>query len=130
MATSGTDGTVRIWDLRRPDRTILTFADDHSGHWINKVRYNQFHDQLLLTGSTSTFASLYRACSVSTAPSPSQYGFTDLNNTNQFNMSMDSASNYSGGNSSFMNTSRMSMGSGGGRHGGIGGSKTTQDKCV
>ena len=82
MATSGTDGAVRIWDLRKPDRTILTFDDDHSGHWINKVRYNQFHDQLLLTGSNSTFVSLYRACSVSTAPTPSQYGFTDLNNTN------------------------------------------------
>ena len=44
MATSGTDGAVRIWDLRKADRTILTFDDDHSGHWINKVRYNQFHD--------------------------------------------------------------------------------------
>ena len=40
MATSGTDGAVRIWDLRKTDRTILTFEDDHSGHWINKVRYN------------------------------------------------------------------------------------------
>lgn len=71
IATSGTDGAVRIWDVRKPDRTILTFDDDHSGHWITKVRYNQFHDQLLLTGSSSTFVSLYRACSVSTAPSPS-----------------------------------------------------------
>lgn len=128
MATSGTDGAVRIWDLRKPDRTILTFDDDHSGHWINKVRYNQYHDQLLLTGSTSTFISLYRACSVSTAPSPGQYGFTDLNNTNTFNMSMaDSVSNYSGGNSSFMNSSRMSLGS---AAGGRSGSKPTQDKCV
>ncbi len=71
VATSGTDGAVRIWDLRKTDRTILTFDDDHSGHWITKVRYNQFHDQLLLTGSTSTFVSLYRASSVSTSPSPS-----------------------------------------------------------
>lgn len=129
LATSGTDGAVRIWDLRKTDRTILTFSDDHSGHWINKVRYNQFHDQLLLTGSSSTFVSLYRAASVSTSPSPSQYGFTDLNNTNTFNMSMaDSASNFSGGNSSFMNSSRLSSGTRGG--GGTSGSKAPQDKCV
>lgn len=39
----------------------------------------------------------------------------------------DSASNFSGGNSSFMNSSRVSLGGGSaGRAGG----KTTQDKCV
>jgi len=118
LATSGTDGTVRIWDLRKTDSTMLTFDDDHSGHWITKVRYNQFHDQLLLTGSSSTFVCLYRASSVSTAPSPSQYGFTDLNNTNTFNLSIaDSTSNFSGGNSSFMNSSRISLSSVGGRAG-------------
>ena len=66
----------------------MSFEDDHSGHWVTKIRYNAFHDQLLLTGSTSTFASLYRASSVSTSPSPGQYGFTDMNNTNTFNMSI------------------------------------------
>lgn len=126
VSTSGTDGAVRIWDLRKTDRTVLTFDDDHSGHWITKVRYNQFHDQLLLTGSTSTFVSLYRASSVSTQPSPSQYGFTDMNNTNTFNMSIvDSASNFSG---SFMNSSRVSQGGSGGRTGGS--AKSVQDKCV
>ena len=128
LATSGTDGAVRIWDLRKTDKTMLTFDDDHSGHWITKVRYNQFHDQLLLTGSSSTFVSLYRACSVSTAPSPSQYGFTDLNNTNTFNMSIaDSASNFSGAaGSSFLNSSRVSAASGKGP----GRSSSVQDKCV
>ena len=88
LATSGSDGAVRIWDIRKPDRSVLSFEDDHSGHWVTKIRYNSFHDQLLLTGSTSTFASLYRASSVSTSPSPGQYGFTDMNNTNTFNMSI------------------------------------------
>ena len=64
---------------------------------------------------------------MSTQPSPSQYGFTDLNNTNTFNMSIgDSTSNFSGGNSSFMNSSRLSQGSAG--RGGT--SKGVQDKCV
>ena len=99
--TSGSDGTMRVWDIRKSDRSVLTFDDDHSGHWISKVRYNPFHDQLILTASSSTFVSLYRASSASTQPSPSQYGFTDLNNTNTFNMSLaDSASNISA-NSSF-----------------------------
>ena len=88
LATCGSDGAVRIWDTRKPDRSILCFDDDYSGHFVTKIRYNQFHDQLLLTGSTSTFASLYRASSVSTSPSPGQYGYTDLNNTNTFNMSI------------------------------------------
>ena len=88
LATSGSDGAIRVWDIRKPDRSILAFEDDHSGHWISKIRYNQFHDQLILSGSTSTFVSLYRASSVSTQPSPGQYGFTELNNTNTFNMSI------------------------------------------
>ena len=40
----------------------------------------------------------------------------------------DSMSNFSGGNSSFINSSRMSLGSAAG--GGRSGSKPTQDKCV
>ena len=65
LVSSGSDGTVRVWDVRKPDRSVLSFDDDHSGHWINKVRYNPFHDQLILTSSTSTYVSLYRANSVS-----------------------------------------------------------------
>ena len=136
LVSSGSDGAVRVWDLRKTNRSLLTFEDDHSGHWISKVRYNPFHDQLILTSSTSTFVSLYRANSVSIQPSPSQYGFTDLNNTNTFNMSLaDSASNISA-NSSFdmrntsmnrsINTSQF-VGSGGG---GGSGAKSVQDKCV
>ena len=66
LATSGCDGAIRVWDIRKPDRSLLAFEDDQSGHWITKIRYNPFHDQLILSGSTSTFVSLYRACSVST----------------------------------------------------------------
>ena len=54
------------------------------GHWINKVKYNRFHDQLVITGCTSTFVSLYRAGSVSQAPLNSN--LADLNTTNTFLM--------------------------------------------
>ena len=44
LATSGSDGAIRVWDVRKPDRSLLSFEDDQSGHWITKIRYNQFHD--------------------------------------------------------------------------------------
>ena len=37
-------------------------------HWINKVRFNMAHDQLVLTSDTATFMNLYRFQSVSSAP--------------------------------------------------------------
>ena len=64
VATCGQDGALRFWDLRKSDRCLLEFEDETTGH-INKVKYNRFHDQLLITGSSSTFVSLYRASSVS-----------------------------------------------------------------
>ena len=133
LVTSGTDGAMRVWDLRKTDRSVLTFDDDHSGHWIGKVRYNPFHDQLILAASTSTFVSLYRASSVSTQPSPSQYGFTDLNNTNTFNMSLaDSTSNISANSSFNMNNTSMnrSINSTAQMHSGGSAAKSIQDKCV
>jgi EARP and GARP complex-interacting protein 1 len=93
LCSSGADGTLRFWDLRKSNRCLLQFEDEQQGHWLTKLKYNQFHDQLVLTGSTSTFVSLYRAISVSSQPQGSIVGI-DLNNTNTFNMSIgDSASN-------------------------------------
>ena len=134
LVSSGTDGAMRVWDLRKTDRSVLTFDDDHSGHWISKVRYNPYHDQLILTASSSTFVSLYRASSASSLPSPSQYGFTDLNNTNTFNMSLaDSASNISANSSFNMGNVSMNRSINASQLGGSasGNSKSSvQDKCV
>lgn len=65
LSTCGTDGTLRFWDMRKSNRCLLQFEDEQQGHWLTKLKYNTFHDQLLLTGSTSTFVHLYRALSVS-----------------------------------------------------------------
>lgn len=80
VASTGADSCTRIWDLRKPTSALVCFED--YGHWTSCCNYNQFHDQLLLTGGTSTFAHLYRAQSCSSLP---QQG--DLEQT--FNMSID-----------------------------------------
>lgn len=47
LVTAGDDGMVKFWDTRRPDAPLLAMAM-HS-HWAWAVRYNPFHDQLLLS---------------------------------------------------------------------------------
>lgn len=53
LATCGQDSFLRFWDLRKLDRCLLEFEDD--SHWLNCVKYNRFHDQLLISGTSSTF---------------------------------------------------------------------------
>jgi hypothetical protein len=74
---------LRFWDLRKCDKCVLEFEED--SHWINKVKYNKFHDQLVITGCTSTYVTLYRASTVSQMPL-NQVNLADLNTTNTFMM--------------------------------------------
>jgi len=53
IATCAQDSFLRFWDLRKLDRCLLEFDDD--SHWLNCVKYNRFHDQLLISGTSSTF---------------------------------------------------------------------------
>ena len=79
IATCGADSMTRFWDLRKTNSCLLQFED--LSHWTTCLAYNNFHDQLLLTGGTSTFAHLYRAQSASSMLSQQ----ADLETT--FNMS-------------------------------------------
>lgn len=83
IATCGQDSALRFWDLRKAEKCLLEFEED--SHWINKVKFNRFHDQLLITGCSSTFVSLYRASSVSQMPL-SYVPLADLNSSNTFIM--------------------------------------------
>jgi WD40 repeat protein len=80
IASCGADSMTRVWDLRKAKTALLEFEE--FGHWTSCLAYNQFHDQLLLTGGSSTFLHFYRAQSVSSLPLQG-----DLEQT--FNMSVD-----------------------------------------
>eukprot|EP00095_Tigriopus_kingsejongensis_P001479 maker-scaffold124_size330879-snap-gene-1.25 protein:Tk01479 transcript:maker-scaffold124_size330879-snap-gene-1.25-mRNA-1 annotation:"protein tssc1" len=66
MATAGDDGYVRYWDIRSPNKPLITRAD-HS-HWIWSVKFNQFHDQLVLTSSSDCHVVLSCLASISSEP--------------------------------------------------------------
>ena len=65
ILSSGLDRLVHIHDIRKPS-SPLVILQQHS-HWVQSVRYNQFHDQLILTCSTEDVA-LWSVASVSSAP--------------------------------------------------------------
>ncbi|KAL1469436.1 hypothetical protein MTO96_025045 [Rhipicephalus appendiculatus] len=47
LASCGDDCLAKFWDVRNPSEPAVTLSD-HS-HWVWSVRYNHFHDQLVLT---------------------------------------------------------------------------------
>ncbi|XP_068142750.1 EARP and GARP complex-interacting protein 1 [Drosophila tropicalis] len=63
VMTGGDDGYLKIWDYRMPKIPVFE-RSDHS-HWIWSVRFNTFHDQLLLSSSSDCKVLLTCAGSVS-----------------------------------------------------------------
>ena len=45
-----------------------SITQSYQCHWLTKIKYNQSHDQLLLTCDTATFMNLYNFQSVSSNP--------------------------------------------------------------
>ncbi|KAJ9601626.1 hypothetical protein L9F63_000234 [Diploptera punctata] len=66
MATCGDDGYSRFWDSRNPSEPVIARAD-HS-HWVWSIRYNHFHDQLVLTSSSDSQVILTSVASISSEP--------------------------------------------------------------
>ena len=63
----GDDASVRFYDIRSPSNPIAARTNDHS-HWIWSIRYNQFHDQLILTSSSDGQVVLSCMTSISSEP--------------------------------------------------------------
>lgn len=66
LVTAGDDGCLRFWDVRDARRALAVRAE-HS-HWVWSVRYNQFHDQLLLSSSSDGHVVLSSLASISSEP--------------------------------------------------------------
>lgn len=67
LTTAGQDGLLKFWDLRKAHHPLLTARGGHS-HWVASVRYNPFHDQLVLSSGTDSVVNLWRVSSISSAP--------------------------------------------------------------
>ncbi|KAF8819475.1 WD domain, G-beta repeat-containing protein [Cardiosporidium cionae] len=59
VVTGGVEGSLRFWDIRQLEDPVQILSNVHS-HWITCVRYNQCHDQLILTGGTDNIVKLHR----------------------------------------------------------------------
>eukprot|EP00057_Strongylocentrotus_purpuratus_P001609 XP_001200158.2 PREDICTED: protein TSSC1 [Strongylocentrotus purpuratus] len=66
MASCGDDCSVKFWDVRNTEWPVMV-QNDHS-HWVWSVRYNQFHDQLVLSSSSDSRVILTNASSISSEP--------------------------------------------------------------
>lgn len=66
LASCGDDCKVKFWDVRFPTEPVETL-DVHS-HWVWCVRYNHFHDQLVLTSSSDSRVVLHDVTSISSEP--------------------------------------------------------------
>ena len=74
VVTSGLEGIIKIWDLRgisgstHPNPPVLKVLRGGHTHFTSSVRYNPFHDQLILSSGSEGNANLWRVCSCSSAP--------------------------------------------------------------
>jgi WD40 repeat protein len=67
LASSGLDGLMKFWDLRQAKTPLLTARGGHT-HYAWSVKYNPFHDQLVLSSGTDSVVNLWRASTISSAP--------------------------------------------------------------
>ncbi|XP_063700858.1 EARP-interacting protein homolog [Culicoides brevitarsis] len=63
LVTGGDDGALKIWDCRSVKQPV--FARSDHNHWIFSVRFNTFHDSLVLSSSSDNKVILTCARSVS-----------------------------------------------------------------
>jgi WD40 repeat protein len=77
IASGGDDCRANFWDLRQTSRPAL-HLQAHT-HWIWSIRYNPFHDQLVLTSGSDARVALVRAQSVASDP----YGQIDMEDNDQ-----------------------------------------------
>lgn len=81
LSSCGQDGLIKFWDLRKASSAIgsnnnkqstalppLLVASGGHSHFVSRVKYNPFHDQLVLSGGTDSLVNLWRISTISSAP--------------------------------------------------------------
>jgi EARP and GARP complex-interacting protein 1 len=98
LVTSGKDGLIKFWDLRKTSSQVSSsFHDEITNttsisnsttttnkklkklhpllvargghrHWTTRVSYNPFHDQLIVSAGTDSIVNLWRMSTISSAP--------------------------------------------------------------
>lgn len=66
LASCGDDCKAKFWDIRKTSEPVKVLSD-HS-HWVWSIRYNSFHDQLVLTSSSDSRVILTNTTSISSEP--------------------------------------------------------------
>lgn len=66
LATCGDDCESKFWDVRNTNKPVINMIN-HS-HWVWAIRYNLFHDQLVLTSSSDSRVILMRINSLASQP--------------------------------------------------------------
>ncbi|KAI2800646.1 hypothetical protein RDWZM_009037 [Blomia tropicalis] len=66
IASCGDDCEVKFWDIRNVTKPALKML--HHSHWLWSVRYNSFHDHLVLTSSSDGNVNLLRASTIASQP--------------------------------------------------------------
>ena len=66
IASGGDDCRANFWDLRQTSSPVL-HLQTHT-HWIWSIRYNPFHDQLVLSARSDARVALMRAQSIASDP--------------------------------------------------------------
>ena len=62
------DGSVKFYDLRKANKGPIKSLEGHHSHWVWCVRFNEFHDQLVLTSSSDARVTLTCMASISSEP--------------------------------------------------------------
>lgn len=75
LASGGDSCQANFWDLRQTNVPAL-HMQSHS-HWIWSIRYNPFHDQLVLSGGSDARVALMRAQSIASEPFGQMGDFED-----------------------------------------------------
>lgn len=66
LASCGEDCQFKLWDIRKVTEPVVSMLN-HS-HWVWSVRYNLYHDQLILTCSSDSRVVLSRVTSFASQP--------------------------------------------------------------